>query len=352
MDLSRNNLFAPPTLLQRIHASPLKYTTRKLYHVLSSVHPPPRQDTISIACISDTHNHIHNVPDADYLIHAGDLTVAGTIAELQEQINWLHDLPHKGKYVIAGNHDSCLDSTTSGQLSKDKNAFTWRSLTYLQSEITTVTHASLLKGVGVQRKLKIFGSPWVPLCGGSDFAFQYSRVDARDSLVWRNKTFPDSNVEVDEAKILVTHTPPRYYLDTTLNGHSIGSKALLEELWRVRPRLHVFGHVHGARGVIVLRYDLGQKAYERASARENTELLELINLWAWLDLIIVFACGLWGTIIASLTWVLYLLGIWIPAVAWLAHYFEDGTGKTILVNAAMFYDQYGKTISEPRVIGI
>jgi 3',5'-cyclic AMP phosphodiesterase CpdA len=43
------------------------------------------------------------------VIHAGDLTINGTLAELKEQIAWLNSLPgFAAKTVIAGNHDRCL----------------------------------------------------------------------------------------------------------------------------------------------------------------------------------------------------------------------------------------------------
>ena len=43
---------------------------------------------MKIVCISDTHNHHHvlddNLPDGDMLIHAGDVAIHGSVAEIQE----------------------------------------------------------------------------------------------------------------------------------------------------------------------------------------------------------------------------------------------------------------------------
>ncbi|EGX96671.1 phosphoesterase [Cordyceps militaris CM01] len=50
-----------------------------------------------------------NVPDGDLLLHAGNLTVGGSFAKLQAQLDWLNTLPHRQKVVIAGNHDVLLE---------------------------------------------------------------------------------------------------------------------------------------------------------------------------------------------------------------------------------------------------
>lgn len=67
--------------------------------------------------------------------------------------------------------------------------------------------------------------------------------------------------------VLVTHGPPRGYLD---GGAAAGSAELARTLWRVRPALHVFGHPDGTEtatttttaAAVVARYDAVQRAYE------------------------------------------------------------------------------------------
>lgn len=61
-----------------------------------------------------------------------------------------------------------------------------------------------------------------------------------------------------DVDILVTHSPPEYYLD--LDG--LGDGFLTQEIWRVRPRLHVFGHVHADYGREQVIYDRFQTLYE------------------------------------------------------------------------------------------
>jgi hypothetical protein len=94
--------------------------------------------------------------------------------------------------------------------------------------------------------VRVYGSPWTPHNG--NWAFQYPRSED----VWTRKI----PAEVD---ILVTHGPPRGHLDLM----SWGCLFLLKEVWRIRPRLHAFGHVHEGVGVEMAAFDGVQRAYER-----------------------------------------------------------------------------------------
>jgi predicted phosphohydrolase len=96
------------------------------------------------------------------LIHAGDLTNAGTVEEIQAQLNWLASLPHKEKIVIAGNHDSYFDPKSRKAEDKGKK-LNFKGITYLENKAITLK----FKG---GRKLNFYGSPNIPKCGGSDFA--------------------------------------------------------------------------------------------------------------------------------------------------------------------------------------
>jgi hypothetical protein len=90
--------------------------------------------------------------------------------------------------------------------------------------------------------------------------------------------------------ILITHTPPRYHLDIGL-----GCSGLLEEAWRVKPRLHVFGHIHAAHGREAVFWDNGQAAFERLMARKNQGIIrDLLPSLAWLDALKVIWYGVRG----------------------------------------------------------
>jgi hypothetical protein len=83
----------------------------------------------------------------------------------------------------------------------------------------------------------------------SEHAFQYLRGDD----AW-SETIPS------DTDILVTHTPPKYHLDLPLPD-GLGCEHLLAEVRRVKPALHVFGHVHWGAGRTVVWWDKAHDAY-------------------------------------------------------------------------------------------
>jgi len=50
--------------------------------------------------------------------------------------------------------------------------------------------------------------------------------------------------------VLVTHTPPYGILDCINTGEHVGCEDLRRALQRVKPKIHVFGHIHEDRGVV------------------------------------------------------------------------------------------------------
>ena len=233
-----------PSAWQLFLRQPCVYLARLLF----SWHPvtPPQRtaDAVSIVCISDTHNSQPQLPDGDVLIHAGDMTQSGTFKELEATLAWLRRQPHAVKIVVAGNHDLLLDADQRGQREEDERrhgALDWGDILYLENEETTVTCPN-------GRQLRVYGSPLSPRHG--NWAFQYPR--AHD--VWTQQ-IPPIHPGVD---ILITHAPPCGHLD-----RQFGCVHLLRTLWRVRPRLHVFGHVHEGAGTEWVHFDALQAAYEQ-----------------------------------------------------------------------------------------
>lgn len=174
-----------------------------------------------IVCLSDTHGRHRglDVPDGDLLIHAGDLTAVGEPVQVQEAADWLAALPHRHKVVIAGNHDFLFEREPE----EARRAL--RDVTYLQDE-----------GVELDG-LRIWGSPWQPWF--NDWAFNLRRgqpLRERWSLI------------PTDTQVLVTHGPPRGHGDRTVDGRAVGCLDLLGTVRRIRPRLHVFGHIHEGYG--------------------------------------------------------------------------------------------------------
>ncbi|KAF2816628.1 Metallo-dependent phosphatase [Mytilinidion resinicola] len=318
MTFQQSSLLQKPTTFQQFIWSPLKYTAQCLYRLLSStrLRLTPLKPPIRVVCVSDTHNGTPNVPEGDLLIHAGDLTNTGTLKELQAQIIWFSALPHRHKIVVAGNHDTFLDPSSRPTLALEdrEGKIDWQGVMYLQCTSTTLAFPD--QG----RQLKVYGSPLVPLCGGSSFAFQYPRhLDS-----WTAEIPTDID-------ILVTHTPPRYHRDISSGSVSAsGCAGLLKAIWRIRPLLHVCGHVHANRGTSVLDWDRDQAAYERACGRRMAGFGEILSWRAWKDFVVVLMFGVTKAVTDR---------IW-----------NSASQASILVNAAMWYDKYGNAENEIQVV--
>jgi hypothetical protein len=59
-----------------------------------------------------------------------------------------------------------------------------------------------------------------------------------------------------DTDIVVTHTPPKFHCDERKDRRAVGCEVLRQVLWRVRPPIHVCGHVHESRGVDRITWDL------------------------------------------------------------------------------------------------
>lgn len=123
---------------------------------------------IRVVCLSDTHNIIPpagSVPEGDLLIHCGDMTVDGTVEEIQRQVDWLKGLPHRWKVVVGGNHDSWVDEEVRkgmprsvGGGEKGEEEVDWSGVEYL------CDRGMELEFIG-GRKLNVYGWGAVPWCG-------------------------------------------------------------------------------------------------------------------------------------------------------------------------------------------
>ncbi|MDR3572289.1 MAG: metallophosphatase domain-containing protein [Anaerolineaceae bacterium] len=178
---------------------------------------------VRIICISDTHGqHAKlSVPDGDILIHAGDFAAFGdTPIEIIDFNQWLGTLPHRHKVVIAGNHD-------------------WMFERHPDVARELLTNAIYLENSGTELVgLKIWGSPVQPEF--NNWAFNV----ARGSAIRRYWQMIPASTDV-----LITHGPPYGVLDTAhpTTDH-LGCEELAEAVQQIRPRLHVFGHIHGGQG--------------------------------------------------------------------------------------------------------
>ena len=66
---------------------------------------------MKILHLSDTHglhHQIKDLPEADVIIHSGDISHNGDENEVLDFLNWYNDLPYRHKIFITGNYDLCL----------------------------------------------------------------------------------------------------------------------------------------------------------------------------------------------------------------------------------------------------
>lgn len=196
-------------------------------------------------CISDTHSTHRRmqIPEGDVLIHCGDFTERGFMKEVVDFNKWLGKLPHKHKIVIAGNHEISFDKSIMEGVAKSENVrfrvlgnipeSAWRDW---QSVLTNCTY--LEDGETEINGIRIYGSPWQPNCG--NLAFNLKRGD---EILEKWKLIPEG---ID---ILMTHGPPAGRLDLANRGTRAGCVDLLNEVQlRVKPKYHVFGHIHDGYG--------------------------------------------------------------------------------------------------------
>lgn len=177
---------------------------------------------MKIVAISDTHMRHDRleVPDGDVLIHAGDFTRRGAIADVEKFNAWLGTLPHRHKIVIAGNHDWCFQLTPARAREALDNAI------YLEDEATEV------EGV------RFYGSPWQPWF--LDWAFNLQRGP---DLAAKWAMIPPG---ID---VLITHGPPLGFGDRVHGGELVGCADLLARIEVIKPRFHISGHIHEGSGV-------------------------------------------------------------------------------------------------------
>lgn len=200
-----------------------------------------------IAVVADTHGAMPWIPPADILVHAGDLTAWGEPGQLALGLAWLEGLPHRVKVLIAGNHDRALLEVASGVMLPP-----YASILYLADEVASVCG------------LKIYGAPWSPPWG--DFVFQYEHEEHARAIWAQIPTGLD---------LLVTHGGPFGILDQLPGGASAGCPYLLERVREVRPRWHLFGHIHEAGGLYEWADESVRFMNAAAPARWREQVIDL-----------------------------------------------------------------------------
>lgn len=191
--------------------------------------------TTRFVLISDTHGHRPSLPEGDILLHAGDHTMLGKRKETEAAMEWLgvQATRFKSVAIVGGNHDWFLYHLSREAGVDATRAFVHKygaNILYLENELGSLP---LNDGGNVM----IYGSPVQPeFC---DWAWNESRGE-QIRATW--DCIPTFGVD-----ILMTHGPAHGILDW-VGRDRVGCEDLKAAMYRVAPKLHVFGHIHCAYG--------------------------------------------------------------------------------------------------------
>jgi predicted phosphohydrolase len=200
-------------------------------------------ESVRVVVISDTHGLHREVmpPPGDILVHGGDFSNTGEPEQVSDLAEWLGALPHKEKVVIAGNHDITFDKEYYVDRGKDRfhpNLQQPHDVDEVRNKLISSSSCRYVEDAVVNVcDITTYGSPWQPeFC---DWAFNLQRGEECYKM-W--KLIPS------ETDILITHGPPHGHGDMTSTGEYCGCVDLMKRIGDVKPRLHLFGHVHEGYG--------------------------------------------------------------------------------------------------------
>jgi Icc-related predicted phosphoesterase len=181
---------------------------------------------LSICIISDTHSkhkHLGKLPEADIIIHCGDMTSVGRSHEIVNFMAWFSKLDqYKHKICIAGNHDWLFETNKLIALEKIPE-----NVIYLEDESVAI------------EGMKFYGTPVQKhFCN-----WAFNRSETKLAQHWA--AIPD------DTDVLITHSPPYGILDLVPRNKSCeGSPSLyMEVMNRIRPKIHCYGHIHESYGI-------------------------------------------------------------------------------------------------------
>ena len=196
---------------------------------------------MKIVAFSDTHGHHREVslPDGDVLVFAGDLMTCGRkFNEVVSFADWFMGQPHKHKILVAGNHDRLFETQRPMCVGEFSNR---GYVNYLQDS------GCEIDGV------KFWGSPYQPWF--YDWAFN----------VYRGPEIKKHWDKIPEGTdVLITHGPAMGHLDQSVPKglvsswsstfivpatEHVGCEELDIAVQVIRPKVHIFGHIHGSYGV-------------------------------------------------------------------------------------------------------
>jgi Icc-related predicted phosphoesterase len=180
---------------------------------------------MKLCIISDTHDQHEfiSLPEADCIIHCGDMSLRGTYNELKNFMDWFSNLSqYKYKICIAGNHDWLFE--------RDPNL----AKTLIPKNVIYLEDSKIeIDGV------MFYGTPAQKIFCNWAFNKNEYELIKHWSLI------------SDDTDVLITHQPPYGVRDCVIEGSNEGSKSLWHEVInRIKPKIHCFGHIHESYGML------------------------------------------------------------------------------------------------------
>lgn len=235
-----------------------------------------------IIILSDTHNkkpfdssdtryaYRSPLPDAEVLLHAGDLTGSGKLHEHRAQVEMLTEHSAELKVVIPGNHDITLDEQYyASHPWKHRPSQDIVAIRHMYTGPEARKAGIVLMEEGIQSfelkngvKFTLYASAYQPeFC---DWAFAYGRDEDRfnpSSAAQMTLSSAPANPipSHPQIDIMLTHGPPFGVLDNVAGvssrmKSSVGCHHLFRAVKRCKPRLHAFGHIHEGWGAQRMRW--------------------------------------------------------------------------------------------------
>ena len=200
--------------------------------------------------ISDTHtrhSRLPRLPGGDFLFHTGDSTFFGQPGEVETFLEWFSKQKYTHKIFLAGNHDIGFEPSIYGMktIEGDGDLLYFRGMILKKNLQEKYRQQALDKGIiyldkeGIELDgVNIYGIPDQPaFCG---WAFNYDREgDIAEKIFSKIPKNTD---------VLMTHGPPSGILDGSPHGR-LGCPELRKAVDRIKPKVHIFGHIHERYGV-------------------------------------------------------------------------------------------------------
>ena len=190
---------------------------------------------IRLVIISDTHGKhsqikhaLGDIPEGDILIHAGDISNVGEEYDVRRFLSWFYEQSHHTKIFIAGNHDFLFENEKLMSTEMIEEFQKKSDIRYLEDTSTEV------------EGLNFWGSPVTP----PFFNWAFMRKDVKIVKHWE--------YIADDTDVLITHGPPKDILDYSRYGNeNCGCPYLRMRVLKIKPLVHIFGHIHGEYGTHV-----------------------------------------------------------------------------------------------------